>query len=405
MAVRIADTLKQQNNLTTFPVAYGEDIWLDENKGSGTADYDTLQNLYNDGKLGGSSIQVKTMPTASADYFGNIVQFVGESGSYKKGHFYECIHNVTDVSNLYEWQEVNHLRFNHTIYNMTTEPINNNFTAGDVIYYTGESTENFKANHFYRALPNATPQTVYQVDMKESALVGSIYNCYTPFELRIGFIIFPTGTGGEETPYQITHFDDNGIIITPYGWSGSEITYVGASYSTTVLGWEELEGGGGTSIFYGTMDEWDALTTDQKKQYDYMADEQVGGDEILPYDVDATLKPKIQFYGVVASTGTGSFKRLKLSDNISILICPNVGTVTGTSSSGEARCTFFFPKTNGKKYNLIAFSARQSLTATAYLGYSEFKEMPNDWRVDFYMYDCSANNGIYCTATVLEYTA
>ena len=56
MAVRIADTLKQQNDLKTFPVAFSEDIWIDKNKGEGTADYKDLQTLYNEGSLGGSGL-------------------------------------------------------------------------------------------------------------------------------------------------------------------------------------------------------------------------------------------------------------------------------------------------------------------------------------------------------------
>ena len=56
MAVRIADTLKQQNDLKTFPVAFSEDIWIDKNKGEGTADYKDLQALYNEGSLGGSGL-------------------------------------------------------------------------------------------------------------------------------------------------------------------------------------------------------------------------------------------------------------------------------------------------------------------------------------------------------------
>lgn len=144
MAVRIADTLKQQNNLKTFPVAYGEDIWLDENKGSGTADYDSLQNLYNDGKLGGSSIQVTIMPNASETYLDTVLLYIGETGTYKYGTYYKCISD-------------------------------------------GE-----------------TPPT--------------------------------------------------------YSWVDAEI-------------------GGGTKIFYGTMDEWDALSTDAKKQYDYMADNDEGDDK------------------------------------------------------------------------------------------------------------------------------
>lgn len=56
MAVRVADSLKQQNDLKTFPIAYGEDLWLDKNKGSGEKDYSDIQTLYNNGELGGSGL-------------------------------------------------------------------------------------------------------------------------------------------------------------------------------------------------------------------------------------------------------------------------------------------------------------------------------------------------------------
>lgn len=158
MAVRIADTLKQQNNLKTFPVAYGEDIWLDENKGSGTADYDTLQNLYNDGKLGGSSIQVTIMPNASETYLDTVLLYIGETGTYKYGTYYKCISD-------------------------------------------GE-----------------TPPT--------------------------------------------------------YSWVDAEI-------------------GGGTKIFYGTMDEWNALSADEKKQYDYMTDDNAGGNYTDTYSTSEVKTNKV----------------------------------------------------------------------------------------------------------------
>ena len=405
MAVRIADNLKALNDSTDFPVAYGEDIWLDKNKGVAPANYKSIQAMYNDDELGsggGSAIQVDSMPAASADELGKIYQYVGDNGTYKKGHLYECVYVPMEMVPVpYKWMEVDHFRFNHVIYNSNTPPNNSDYTVGDIVFYTGKTMDDFTSGHYYRALPTDTPQSKY------TFILGStVYFSYTPFEFRLGFLVYPTGTGGEDHPYEITEISEEGITATPYGWTGEDQLFETVYYRTEILSWEDLGGGGGgSSIFYGTMDEWNALSADEKKQYQFMSDEQVGGGEILPYGVDATLRPKIQFYGVTASTGTGSFKRLKLSDNISILICPNIGTVTGSSSSGEARCTFFFPKTSGKKYNLISFSARQSMTATAYLGYSEFVEESNDWRVDFYMYNCSANNGIYCTATVLEYTA
>lgn len=105
--VRISDTLKQQNDLTSFPIAYSDGIWLDKNKGVGTADYSDLQTMYNNDELGngGSSIQVDTMPIAS-EYPNEIVQYVGESGTYQNGYFYQ---STSDEQNppTYSWVQKN----------------------------------------------------------------------------------------------------------------------------------------------------------------------------------------------------------------------------------------------------------------------------------------------------------
>ena len=107
MPVRIADSMKQMNDLNSFPVAYGEDIWLDKNKGSGTPNYDSIQNMYNNSELGdgSSSIQVDTMPIAS-EYPNEIVQYVGESGTYQNGYFYQ---STSDEKNppTYSWVQKN----------------------------------------------------------------------------------------------------------------------------------------------------------------------------------------------------------------------------------------------------------------------------------------------------------
>lgn len=294
MAVRVADFLKQQNDLDTFPVAYGADIWLDKKKGVAPANYKSLQAMYNDDELGGGgSIQVETMPTASDENVGKIVQYVGESGTYQKGHFYECILAHNDAGSIYAWEDVDHLRFNHVVYQCTVPPINGEYKPGDIIYYSGNPMGNFKKGYFYRAIPTATPQQHYGATLLTASSIGIVYFCYTPFELRIGFIVYPTGTGGESTPYQITDFDDTGITITPYGWTGEERHYVGASYTKTVGGWEELEGGGGTSIFYGTMEEWNALSTEEKKQYDYMTDDDAGGNYTDTYSTNEVKTNKV----------------------------------------------------------------------------------------------------------------
>lgn len=162
MAVRIADTLKQQNNLTTFPVAYGEDIWLDKNKGSGTKNYSNLQEMFNNDELGGNNLLVTIMPTASETYLDTVLLYIGETGTYKYGTYYKCISD-------------------------------------------GE-----------------TPPT--------------------------------------------------------YSWVDAEI-------------------GGGTKIFYGTMDEWDALTTDEKKKYNYMADDNAGGSYIDTYSTSEVKTNKVWIDG------------------------------------------------------------------------------------------------------------
>ena len=106
--VRISDTLKQQNDLTSFPIAYSDGIWLDKNKGVGTADYSDLQTMYNNDLLGsgGSSIQVDTMPIASVDELGKIYEFIGSTGTYVNGYFYECVSDG-EPTPTYSWVQKN----------------------------------------------------------------------------------------------------------------------------------------------------------------------------------------------------------------------------------------------------------------------------------------------------------
>lgn len=290
MAVRIADTLKQQNNLTTFPVAYGEDIWLDENKGSGTADYDSLQNLYNDGKLGGSSIQVETMPTASASNVGKIVQYVGETGSYEHGCFYEC----KDESGSYVWRYISTVK-NGVFYTSDNIIDSTLYPVGSVAVYTGEPLWGLFKGHHYEYVED-TPLTTYKFNGTKNGETLSFFLANKKLEVGSALVRISDG-------YIVSYVSAiNGTTITVQGRTYTETftdvvetgeTEEVASYT----GWIDIGGGSdggeeGTSIFYGTMDEWDALTTDVKKQYDYMADEQNGTDGVYP---SAPTTPEIVF--------------------------------------------------------------------------------------------------------------
>lgn len=55
----------------------------------------------------GESIQVTTMPTASAALLSTVVQFIGEtSGGYTHGYFYECVSDG-EATPTYSWQQTN----------------------------------------------------------------------------------------------------------------------------------------------------------------------------------------------------------------------------------------------------------------------------------------------------------
>ena len=108
MAVRVSDNLKTQNDSTEFPVAFGDSIWLNKDKSGATEDYSDLQTMYNNDELGngGSSIQVDTMPIASVDELGKIYEFIGSTGTYVNGYFYECVSDG-EPTPTYSWVQKN----------------------------------------------------------------------------------------------------------------------------------------------------------------------------------------------------------------------------------------------------------------------------------------------------------
>ena len=108
MAIRIMDPIKTANDSTEFPVAFGDSIWLNKDKSGATEDYSDLQTMYNNDELGngGSSIQVGTMPIASVDELGKIYEFIGSTGTYVNGYFYECVSDG-EPTPTYSWVQKN----------------------------------------------------------------------------------------------------------------------------------------------------------------------------------------------------------------------------------------------------------------------------------------------------------
>lgn len=52
-----------------------------------------------------NTIQLSEIPTASLDYLGRVVQYIGNTTStYTRGYFYECV--ATGTPALYSWEQV-----------------------------------------------------------------------------------------------------------------------------------------------------------------------------------------------------------------------------------------------------------------------------------------------------------
>ena len=95
MAIRLADTARPNNYVDaehkgTFPVAYAEDIWFEDDTRLSEKSFDD------------QSIQVEELPTASATEHGHIYQYIGMNGTYINGRFYKCLLN----SSVYYWSEI-----------------------------------------------------------------------------------------------------------------------------------------------------------------------------------------------------------------------------------------------------------------------------------------------------------
>ena len=258
--------MKQQNDLDTFPVAYGADIWLDKNKGSGTANYSSLQAMYNDDELGGggSSIQVETMPTASAENVGKIVQYIGETGSYEHGCFYEC----KDESGSYVWRYISTVK-NGVFYTSDNIIDSTLYPVGSVAVYTGEPLWGLFKGHHYEYVED-TPLTTYKFNGTKNGETLSFFLANK--ELEVGSALVRISDG-----YIVSYVSAiNGTTITIQGRTYTETftdvvetgeTEEVASYT----GWIDIGGGDSGNDyeeFVGTQAEWDALSQSQKNKYD-----------------------------------------------------------------------------------------------------------------------------------------
>lgn len=95
------------------------------------------------------SIQYDTLPVASADTLGKIVQYTGaDTATLEHGHFYEC---TTDGAT-YEWTEIDVNDDENQIVQIDTLPSPVVGIVGRIYQYTGTTTSDYTNGHFYQCI-------------------------------------------------------------------------------------------------------------------------------------------------------------------------------------------------------------------------------------------------------------
>ena len=138
MAIKLADTTRPNNHvddehLGTFPVAWAEDIWFRD--GTRLSEID----------LGGGSLQKEELPLASLDEVGHIYQFIGTTGTYTNGFFYECVEN----SGVYSWVEKPVQSTEGLLHEASTLPTASASNLNDRYFYTGVDTAELNHGGIY----------------------------------------------------------------------------------------------------------------------------------------------------------------------------------------------------------------------------------------------------------------
>lgn len=108
--------------------------------------------------------RLSTMPTASAENVGRIVQFIGTtSGGYTHGYFYECKEN----SGSYSWQQTDiqpdvDISGKEDKFRYTTMPTASEDNLGQVVQYLGESTQTYTQGTSYKCVAKGTTPETYE---------------------------------------------------------------------------------------------------------------------------------------------------------------------------------------------------------------------------------------------------
>lgn len=168
MAIKLADTARPNNYIDaehpgTFPVAYAEDVWF--------ADGTRLSEKTFDGQ----DIQVEELPLASAEELGNIYQYIGETGTYTKGYFYECVSDGKP-SPTYSWKAV--ISTGDSIQKESL-PVASEEEVDNIYQYIGETTATLTNGYFYKCIENDGSYSWVEKSVTKEEVVEGYYRIKT----------------------------------------------------------------------------------------------------------------------------------------------------------------------------------------------------------------------------------
>lgn len=238
MAIRLADTARPNNFIEgeqqgTFPVAYAEDIWF--------ADGTRLSEK----TFGGDSIQVDELPVASETEAGHVYQYLGDSGTYEHGCFYECVENA----GVYSWKEL-HVIKNPVTYN-ADNLYNQTFDDGSVVCYTGSDVVGLKHGYTYIREERWSTLYLYRATF-DSAYVE--LNFKEQKEVAVGDVVYTdSGTGVYKAIGYISAISSDECTLTYFktGYTQRQgiPEYISTKTNVQVSDWWELSGGGSGALY------------------------------------------------------------------------------------------------------------------------------------------------------------
>ena len=195
-----------------------------------------------------------------------------------------AVNDVATTAKVCDWFEISGNSVKYT--NEDIYAHYDDYESDAVVVYTGDESTSLEKGHHYQKYANKDVSAYFlQVYGNSEHTTSTSYYILKP-EVKVGTILYYNDDGTYAVRKRCTYIDGD-----TYKWYDYELNIVMTSVyginisnhaeTIAINGWVDIGGGGGdgNSIFYGTMDEWNALSADEKKQYEYMADDDEDNDE------------------------------------------------------------------------------------------------------------------------------